>query len=63
MSSLNCCYKILLLYFKDMKETLAQELDFINEGENSERCQKDLKHLKYVYVPKVDWEKTSKVSI
>jgi hypothetical protein len=28
-----------------MKETLAQELDFINEGENSERCQKDLKHL------------------
>ena len=45
-----------------MKGTLAQELDFINEGQNSERCQSDLKHLDYVYVPKVHWDITSTVS-
>ncbi|KAK3086297.1 hypothetical protein FSP39_016491 [Pinctada imbricata] len=45
---------------QDLKETLAQELDFENEGRNGERCQRDLKHLPYVYVPKVHWEKTSK---
>ena len=44
---------------QDMKDKLAQELDFINEGKNSERCQKDLKHLGYVYVPKVHWDMTS----
>ncbi|KAH3770489.1 hypothetical protein DPMN_171776 [Dreissena polymorpha] len=44
---------------QDMKGTLAQELDFINEGKNSERCQADLRHLDYVYVPKVHWDKTS----
>lgn len=44
---------------QDMKDTLAQELDFVNEGTNSERCQDDLKHLGYVYVPKVHWEMTS----
>ncbi|XP_046361231.2 uncharacterized aarF domain-containing protein kinase 5-like isoform X1 [Haliotis rufescens] len=45
---------------QDLKGTLAQELDFVNEGGNGERCQKDLQHLKYVYVPKVHWDKTSK---
>lgn len=44
-----------------MKATLAEELDFIHEGKNAEHCQNDLKHLKYIYVPKVDWKKTSKV--
>ncbi|XP_052819370.1 uncharacterized aarF domain-containing protein kinase 5-like isoform X3 [Mya arenaria] len=44
---------------QDMKGTLAQELDFVNEGKNSERCQSDLKHLDFVYVPKVHWDKTS----
>nr|XP_022286091.1 uncharacterized aarF domain-containing protein kinase 5-like isoform X2 [Crassostrea virginica] len=44
---------------QDLKDTLAQELDFVNEGKNSERCQRDLSHLKYVYVPKVHWDKTS----
>lgn len=44
---------------QDLKDTLVQELDFVNEGKNSERCQSDLSHLKYVYVPKVHWEKTS----
>ena len=46
-----------------MKGTLAQELDFVNEGKNSERCQKDLNHLGYVYVPKVHWDLTSTVSM
>lgn len=44
---------------QDLKDTLVQELDFVNEGKNSERCQSDLSHLQYVYVPKVHWEKTS----
>lgn len=44
---------------QDLKGTLAQELDFVNEGTNSETCQEDLKHLGYVYVPKVHWDKTS----
>lgn len=45
----------------DMKGTLKQELDFIHEGKNSERCAKDLAHLSYLYVPKVFWEKCSAV--
>ncbi|XP_065324193.1 uncharacterized aarF domain-containing protein kinase 5-like isoform X2 [Gordionus sp. m RMFG-2023] len=40
----------------ELEDTLAQELDFVHEGKNSERCQFDLKHLKYVYVPPVLWE-------
>eukprot|EP00066_Takifugu_rubripes_P005249 XP_003969173.2 PREDICTED: uncharacterized aarF domain-containing protein kinase 5 [Takifugu rubripes] len=45
---------------KDLKETLAQELDFENEARNSERCAQELKHLSFVSVPKVFWEQTSK---
>ncbi|XP_062291566.1 uncharacterized aarF domain-containing protein kinase 5 isoform X1 [Scomber scombrus] len=45
---------------KDLKGTLAQELDFENEARNSERCAEELKHLKFVVVPKVFWEQTSK---
>ncbi|CAH1797747.1 unnamed protein product [Owenia fusiformis] len=45
---------------KDLKGTLAMELDFINEGKNGERCAEDLKHFKYIYVPKIYWDKTSK---
>ncbi|XP_059206101.1 uncharacterized aarF domain-containing protein kinase 5 isoform X2 [Centropristis striata] len=45
---------------KDLKGTLAQELDFENEGRNSERCAEELKHLGFVVVPKVFWEQTSK---
>ncbi|KAM9165513.1 putative aarF domain-containing protein kinase 5 isoform 3-T3 [Pangshura tecta] len=37
---------------KDLKETLAQELDFENEGRNAERCARDLHHFPYVVVPK-----------
>lgn len=45
---------------KDLKDTLAQELDFENEARNSERCAEELKHFKFIYVPKVYWEQTSK---
>lgn len=45
----------------DMEETLRQELDFINEGLNSEKCARDLQHFKYIYIPKVHWDLTSSV--
>ncbi|XP_037391277.1 uncharacterized aarF domain-containing protein kinase 5 [Pygocentrus nattereri] len=45
---------------KDLKGTLAQELDFENEGRNSERCAEELKHFKFIVVPKVFWGLTSK---
>ncbi|KAJ8041208.1 putative aarF domain-containing protein kinase 5 [Holothuria leucospilota] len=45
---------------KEMEEPLARELDFENEGRNAERCARDLKHLNYIYIPKVLWDKTSK---
>ncbi|KAF0047586.1 hypothetical protein F2P81_001219 [Scophthalmus maximus] len=45
---------------KDLKGTLAQELDFENEARNSERCAQELKHFQFVVVPKVFWEQTSK---
>uniref|UniRef100_A0A3Q4M2G4 AarF domain containing kinase 5 n=1 Tax=Neolamprologus brichardi TaxID=32507 RepID=A0A3Q4M2G4_NEOBR len=47
---------------KDLKGTLAQELDFENEARNSERCAEELKHFKFVVVPKVFWEQTSKTA-
>jgi len=43
-----------------LKETLAKELDFENEGRNGERCSRELSHLPYVYVPQIDWNLTSK---
>ncbi|XP_041867880.1 uncharacterized aarF domain-containing protein kinase 5 isoform X2 [Melanotaenia boesemani] len=45
---------------KDLKGTLAQELDFENEARNSERCAEELKHFKFIVIPKVFWEQTSK---
>ncbi|XP_034017435.1 uncharacterized aarF domain-containing protein kinase 5 isoform X2 [Thalassophryne amazonica] len=45
---------------KDLKGTLAQELDFENEARNSERCAEELKGFRFVVVPKVFWEQTSK---
>ncbi|XP_037088431.1 uncharacterized aarF domain-containing protein kinase 5-like isoform X1 [Pollicipes pollicipes] len=44
---------------KDLKKTLAEELDFVNEARNAERCAKDLAHFSFVHVPTVHWEKTS----
>ena len=46
-----------------MKETLTKELDFENEADNSKRCYNELKHLKFVHVPKVYDDKTTKVRI
>ncbi|KAL3044275.1 hypothetical protein OYC64_004006 [Pagothenia borchgrevinki] len=45
---------------KDLKGTLAQELDFENEARNSERCAEELKHFSFVVIPKVFWEHTTK---
>uniref|UniRef100_A0A6M2DVZ1 ABC1 atypical kinase-like domain-containing protein n=1 Tax=Xenopsylla cheopis TaxID=163159 RepID=A0A6M2DVZ1_XENCH len=42
-----------------VENNLRQELDFVNEGKNAERCAKDLQHLKYVYVPQVFWDLTN----
>nr|CAD7429207.1 unnamed protein product [Timema monikensis] len=47
---------------QDLRETLEQELDFLNEGRNAERCAKDLAHLSYIYVPKVHWDTSTLVS-
>nr|XP_025978285.1 uncharacterized aarF domain-containing protein kinase 5 [Dromaius novaehollandiae] len=46
---------------EDLKGTLAQELDFENEGRNAERCARDLRDFSYVVVPRVHWDKCSKV--
>ncbi|XP_055351368.1 uncharacterized aarF domain-containing protein kinase 5-like isoform X2 [Paramacrobiotus metropolitanus] len=45
--------------FGEVKGTLAMELDFVNEGRNSEKCARDLSHLPFLYVPKVLWQLTS----
>jgi len=45
-----------------MKSTLAQELDFENEGRNGERCARELQALSYIRVPPVFWHNTSKVA-
>ena len=50
-------------FVQDMKETLKQELDFVREGYNGERCADELKHLSYVHVPEIHWDLTSKVSL
>jgi predicted unusual protein kinase regulating ubiquinone biosynthesis (AarF/ABC1/UbiB family) len=47
-----------------MKETLTKELDFINEANNSKRCYNELKHLKFIHVPKVhDQQSTSVIKL
>ncbi|KAI5756980.1 ADCK5 [Gulo gulo luscus] len=45
---------------QDLKGTLAQELDFENEGRNAERCARELRHFRYVVVPRVHWDACSK---
>jgi aarF domain-containing kinase len=44
----------------ELKDTLYTELDFEHEGCNQERCGRDLSHLSFVHVPRVDWEHTTK---
>ncbi|XP_030825703.1 LOW QUALITY PROTEIN: uncharacterized aarF domain-containing protein kinase 5-like [Camarhynchus parvulus] len=46
---------------QELKGTLALELDFENEAWNSERCGRDLGHLRGVTVPRVHWGHCSKV--
>ncbi len=43
--------------------TLAQELDFVNEGHNAEHCAKDLQQFSFVHVPEIHWDKTTQVSL
>uniref|UniRef100_A0A182JX21 ABC1 atypical kinase-like domain-containing protein n=1 Tax=Anopheles christyi TaxID=43041 RepID=A0A182JX21_9DIPT len=43
----------------DLQGTLREELDFIHEGKNAERCAKDLAQFDFVYVPKVLWNLTN----
>ncbi|XP_022107730.1 uncharacterized aarF domain-containing protein kinase 5-like [Acanthaster planci] len=43
-----------------LKDDLKCELDFEHEGRNGERCQQDLKHLKFVSVPRILWKYTTK---
>ncbi|XP_015746701.1 uncharacterized aarF domain-containing protein kinase 5 isoform X2 [Python bivittatus] len=45
---------------KDLKGTLAQELDFEVEARNGERCAQDLSHFHFVVIPHVYREKSSK---
>lgn len=47
--------------YQELKNTLAEELDFENEGRNSERCAEDLKQFPFIHIPAVHWDKTSKV--
>lgn len=49
------------MFFQYLKSCLVKELDFEHEARNMERCAQDLKHLRFVYVPKVQWPETSKV--
>jgi len=48
--------------WQDLKSTLAQELDFENEGRNGERCARELHSLSYISVPLIFWHNTSKVA-
>ncbi|XP_052860950.1 uncharacterized aarF domain-containing protein kinase 5 [Anopheles cruzii] len=43
----------------DLQGSLREELDFVHEGNNSERCAQDLQHIRAVYVPKVHWDLTN----
>ncbi|CAH0547500.1 unnamed protein product [Brassicogethes aeneus] len=45
---------------EDLTQALQQELDFMQEGKNAERCANDLKHLRYIHIPKVYWNYTSR---
>lgn len=51
-------YTIFLL--QELKETIAEELDFEHEAQNLEQCGRDLRDLPYVYVPRVNWDLTTK---
>lgn len=50
----------MFLLLQELRDTLAEELDFEHEAHNLERCAHDLMHHSFVYVPKVYWKLTSK---
>ncbi|XP_036331035.1 uncharacterized aarF domain-containing protein kinase 5 isoform X1 [Rhagoletis pomonella] len=43
---------------RDLRKNLVQELNFVNEGQNAERCAKDLEKFNYVHIPHIYWEFT-----
>lgn len=45
----------------DLRKNLVQELNFVQEGQNAERCARDLESLRYVHVPKIHWSHTKTV--
>ena len=45
----------------DLQDRLIRELDFVNECNNSRRCYNELKHLGFVYVPRVIEQFTTEV--
>lgn len=47
----------------EIKETLQDELDFLKEGANSEKCAKDLCKFQYIYVPKIHWDLCTNVNV
>ncbi|CAF4821783.1 unnamed protein product, partial [Rotaria sp. Silwood1] len=44
----------------ELHDDLTLELDFLREARNAERSRESLKHLDYVYIPKVHWNLTKK---
>ncbi|MCL4113687.1 UNVERIFIED_CONTAM: hypothetical protein GTU68_037671 [Idotea baltica] len=43
----------------DLRGTLEQELDFVNEGKNGELCAAQLRKFKFIHVPKIFWDLTT----
>lgn len=44
----------------DLRGSLLEELDFVHEGKNAEKCMEQLKDINGFYVPKVRWDLTNK---
>ncbi|KAH8364003.1 hypothetical protein KR084_001410, partial [Drosophila pseudotakahashii] len=42
----------------DLRRNLVLELNFLQEGQNAERCAKDMQKFSFVHVPKVHWSYT-----
>ncbi|EDW29456.1 GL22769 [Drosophila persimilis] len=43
---------------RDVRKNLVQEMNFVQEGRNAERCAFDMKKFNFVHVPKVYWPYT-----
>jgi aarF domain-containing kinase len=69
------CYRVILFVFEGLfdlplywsadyiEKHLRQEVDFVREARNSERCMRHIQEMpslqKRIYVPKINWEYTS----